>query len=317
MYWYETEERAMAPGCGDGWPEVIQAPHTSKARLVRREGDPAEMQREIDYWKGFSHGDGEVSDVPCCRCKRQMVEFYVPNEAWNTITRGGGKKTDQEYLCLNCFVEAASDRIKHLQLEIDNHPRFRKPEPGEVNLYDYRAAIGGDGPYAATWKAKPHRLVYDLCGKVEHLQRIISGDPHTPERCPLCEPRSRPPMHEALCEEVERLRTKYDELKAHRQGLYKESLSIIRHDTTIIGQLRSIVAKLPKCWRLNDAGELVQDCPVVPGMILWLPTDSEIGSGRVVSLNESLISLTNGWVQHPDAYCNSLKAAEQYAEETK
>lgn len=30
--------------------------------------------------------------------------------------------------------------------------------------------------------------------------------------------------------------------------------------------LQAVVAALPKCWRLNDAGERVQDVPVVPGM---------------------------------------------------
>ncbi len=42
-YWYETQERAFAPGVGDGWPTVIKAPHTKNARLVRREGDPTAM----------------------------------------------------------------------------------------------------------------------------------------------------------------------------------------------------------------------------------------------------------------------------------
>ncbi len=36
-----------------------------------------------------------------------------------------------------------------------------------------------------------------------------------------------------------------------------------------IERLQAIVDRLPKCWRLNDAGELVQDVPVVPGMIVW------------------------------------------------
>jgi len=30
----------MAPGIGDGWPEIIPAPHTPNARLKRMEGDP-------------------------------------------------------------------------------------------------------------------------------------------------------------------------------------------------------------------------------------------------------------------------------------
>lgn len=43
QYWYETQERAFAPGIGDGWPKVVAAPHTKNARLVRRNGDPVEL----------------------------------------------------------------------------------------------------------------------------------------------------------------------------------------------------------------------------------------------------------------------------------
>lgn len=34
---------------------------------------------------------------------------------------------------------------------------------------DYRNAPGGDDPLGATWKDKPHRLVYDLCSELERL----------------------------------------------------------------------------------------------------------------------------------------------------
>ena len=41
-----------------------------------------------------------------------------------------------------------------------------------------------------------------------------------------------------------------------------------------IDRLHGIVNKLPTCWRLNNAGELVQDVPVVPGMaVFWLWPD--------------------------------------------
>ena len=33
-----------------------------------------------------------------------------------------------------------------------------------------------------------------------------------------------------------------------------------------IERLRAIVDKLPKCWRLNEAGKLVQDEPILSGM---------------------------------------------------
>jgi hypothetical protein len=42
-FWYQTQERAFAPGIGDGWPPVVKAPHTKNARLVRRDGDPSEL----------------------------------------------------------------------------------------------------------------------------------------------------------------------------------------------------------------------------------------------------------------------------------
>ncbi len=42
-YWYETQERAMAPGIADGWPEIIKAPHTKNGRLVRRDGNPSDL----------------------------------------------------------------------------------------------------------------------------------------------------------------------------------------------------------------------------------------------------------------------------------
>ena len=37
---------------------------------------------------------------------------------------------------------------------------------------------------------------------------------------------------------------------------------------------RGIVDELPKCWGLNDAGELVQDVPVVSGMDIWYRMDA-------------------------------------------
>ncbi|MBO6739025.1 MAG: hypothetical protein JJ916_04110 [Phycisphaerales bacterium] len=43
VYWYQCQERAMAPGSSDGWPEIIPAPHTPNARLKRVEGDPVAM----------------------------------------------------------------------------------------------------------------------------------------------------------------------------------------------------------------------------------------------------------------------------------
>jgi hypothetical protein len=36
-----------------------------------------------------------------------------------------------------------------------------------------------------------------------------------------------------------------------------------------IAKLKAIVDELPKAWRLNEAGELVQDVPVRKGMKVW------------------------------------------------
>ena len=36
-----------------------------------------------------------------------------------------------------------------------------------------------------------------------------------------------------------------------------------------INRLTEMIDKLPKCWRLADNGELVQDVVVIPGMVLW------------------------------------------------
>jgi hypothetical protein len=44
-----------------------------------------------------------------------------------------------------------------------------------LNTHDYRIAPGGDGPHAATWKDKPHRLIYDLCREVERLRGLHDG----------------------------------------------------------------------------------------------------------------------------------------------
>ena len=42
-----------------------------------------------------------------------------------------------------------------------------------MNTDDYHLAPSGIGPLAADWKDKPHRLVYDLVGEVERLQKLL------------------------------------------------------------------------------------------------------------------------------------------------
>ena len=54
---------------------------------------------------------------------------------------------------------------------------------------------------------------------------------------------------------------------------------------TKIERLKVVEGKLPKCWRLKD-GKLVQDVPVVPGMVVfWTgPMDREIVRREVIGL---------------------------------
>lgn len=42
---------------------------------------------------------------------------------------------------------------------------------------DYREALQGLGEFGSLgyeWSDKPHRLVYDLCGEVDHLHAILA-----------------------------------------------------------------------------------------------------------------------------------------------
>lgn len=42
---------------------------------------------------------------------------------------------------------------------------------------DYRKAPSNDGPFAYTWRDKPHRLVYDLEQACESLSRLLEQEP--------------------------------------------------------------------------------------------------------------------------------------------
>ena len=48
--------------------------------------------------------------------------------------------------------------------------------PAPLVTDDYWKAPAGEGPQAATWKDKPHRLVYDLVGEVERLRITFAGN---------------------------------------------------------------------------------------------------------------------------------------------
>lgn len=57
-YWYETQERAFAPGIADGWPAVIKAPHTKHGRLVRRESPEP---RSACAWREDADGNWQTA----------------------------------------------------------------------------------------------------------------------------------------------------------------------------------------------------------------------------------------------------------------
>ena len=52
-------------------------------------------------------------------------------------------------------------------------------------------------------------------------------------------------------------------------------------------RLQGIVDTLPKCWRLNEHGQLVRDVPVVPGMTIWIY--GSYGSGQASQLWEHIV----------------------------
>lgn len=64
-----------------------------------------------------------------------------------------------------------------LLADLDRFARdFGATETGpklHYSLEDYRNALSGEGPLAAEWKDKPHRLVYDLCEVLEQA-RILT-----------------------------------------------------------------------------------------------------------------------------------------------
>lgn len=102
-YFYETQERAFAPGVADGWPEVIPAPHTKNGRLVRRQGSHALLdvaaerrrQQEAEGWTpehDDQHGKGELAVAAACyarprRFKSAPADWPWSQEWWKPKTR--------------------------------------------------------------------------------------------------------------------------------------------------------------------------------------------------------------------------------------
>lgn len=77
-YYYETQERAFAPGIADGWPEIIPAPHTKNGRLVRKEGDPSDAKARLHQLYNMYQEDCDKMDQeePWDRVSR-LIQFII------------------------------------------------------------------------------------------------------------------------------------------------------------------------------------------------------------------------------------------------
>lgn len=79
-------------------------------------------------------------------------------------------------------------------------------------------------------------------------------------------------------------------------------------------RLQAIVDKLPKCWRLNEEGKLVQDVPVLPNMMVWVWLDGELEQRIIENIAHGLVCLsdTDNWVQEmcPELVYSTREAAE-------
>lgn len=80
--------------------------------------------------------------------------------------------------------------------------------------------------------------------------------------------------------------------------------------------LAAVVASLPKCWRLNEANELVQDVPVMPELRVWLrvmPNDTP-RKCRVRSVSRDSACVILGQPYADWAFTESLFASLESAE---
>ncbi len=85
-----------------------------------------------------------------------------------------------------------------------------------------------------------------------------------------------------------------------------------------VERLQAIVDKPRKCWRLNEAGELTQDCLVVPGMVMYF----YFGPSYRIELYKRTVKTieADGWMtwiekgpergRMSEDCCNSNEAAE-------
>jgi hypothetical protein len=70
-------------------------------------------------------------------------------------------------------------------------------------------------------------------------------------------------------------------------------------------RLQAVINRLPKCWRLNESGELVQDVPMVPGLRVWI----KFGGKITETTHDGTDILKSFWSNAAMCY-SSLEAAE-------
>ena len=86
-----------------------------------------------------------------------------------------------------------------------------------------------------------------------------------------------------------------------------------------LARRNAIVAKLPKCWRLDDDGKLIQDVSMVPNMAVWLvdcdPESGDLGKvfqTSVMHVDESHILDSIG-LRRSTGICYTTEAAAEAA----
>jgi hypothetical protein len=63
-------------------------------------------------------------------------------------------------------------------------------------------------------------------------------------------------------------------------------------------ELRAVIDTLPKCWRLDEKGKLVQDCPLYPGKIVY---GFHCIYGLIKVAVDEQFNVVGEWMRHPDA----------------
>jgi DNA-directed RNA polymerase subunit RPC12/RpoP len=70
------------------------------------------MSNEIG---NFVERKARMSEIPCCKCGGEVVEFVVPNDLWNMVIRQDGHESNKEYLCFACWNNALYKYLEEMQ----------------------------------------------------------------------------------------------------------------------------------------------------------------------------------------------------------